>query len=53
MVMAKGLNNQQATLSLTTFAGTRFADSKSWMSLQVSHDAQNAQSDRHQRATGY
>lgn len=34
MVMVKGLNNQQATLSFMRFAGTRLADSKSSMSLQ-------------------
>lgn len=37
MVIVKGLNSQQATLSLTIFAGTCFADSKSSMSLQILH----------------
>lgn len=39
MVIVKGLNNQQATLSLMGFAETRFADSKSSMSLKTLRDA--------------
>ena len=38
MVIVNGLNNQQATLDLTTLGETRFADSRSWMSLYTYRD---------------
>ena len=42
MVIVNGLNNQQATLSLATFAEARVTDSRSSMSLQTDRDAAKA-----------